>query len=263
MKIDKKQSVKNKVGVVLASLALSSTLMTPTALAASSSYSNDQVRIDFVYEDDMEPFVKITDLEDDGYASMMLEEFEQLLEEQGEDPLIIGNTEFSRADVLPIMEERQNDIENISRGLRMIELILYGTCLLGIGIACLNVALLVRHVLRKKRAAYSHNQVRIDFIYEYMTEPHTKSLVKITNLANYDLHFIEEYDFVFVEQEELEKLLNEQSGDTLAIGGVEFPKDDVLAIMAEHQKVVGEKQHSSRKTGGKSLIRKKTSSVGK
>ncbi|MBR3209719.1 MAG: hypothetical protein IKF82_05575 [Bacilli bacterium] len=110
MKIDKKQSVKNKVGVVLASLALSSTLMTPTALAASRSYSNDQVKMDFIYESGIEPLVMITDLETGDYVVIKLDELDEILKRQTSESVVIYDKNFSRDGILETNEKYQNAV---------------------------------------------------------------------------------------------------------------------------------------------------------
>lgn len=110
MKIDRKQSIKNKVGVVLVSLALSSALIPSTALAASRSYSNDQVKMDFIYESGIEPLVMITDLETGDYVVIKLDELDEILKRQTSESVVIYDKNFSRDGILETNEKYQNAV---------------------------------------------------------------------------------------------------------------------------------------------------------
>lgn len=110
MKIDRKQSLKNKIGVAFASLVLSSTLMVPNALAASRSYSNDQVKMDFIYESGIEPLVMITDLETGDYVVIKLDELDEILKRQTSESVVIYDKNFSRDGILETNEKYQNAV---------------------------------------------------------------------------------------------------------------------------------------------------------
>ena len=110
MKIDRKQSLKNKIGVVAVSLVLSGALMPSTALAASRSYSNDQVKMDFIYESGIEPLVMITDLETGDYVVIKLDELDEILKRQTSESVVIYDKNFSRDGILEINEKYQNAV---------------------------------------------------------------------------------------------------------------------------------------------------------
>ena len=110
MKIDKKQSLKNKIGVVAVSLVLSGALMPSTALAASRSYSNDQVKMDFIYESGIEPLVMITDLETGNYVVIKLDELDEILKRQTSESVVIYDKNFSRDGILETNEKYQNAV---------------------------------------------------------------------------------------------------------------------------------------------------------
>ena len=110
MKIDRKQSLKNKIGVVAVSLVLSGALMPSTALAASRSYSNDQVKMDFIYESGIEPLVMITDLETGNYVVIKLDELDEILKRQTSESVVIYDKNFSRDGILEINEKYQNAV---------------------------------------------------------------------------------------------------------------------------------------------------------
>lgn len=110
MKIDRKQSLKNKIGVALSSLVLSGALISSPALAASSSYSNDKVKMDFIYESGIEPLVMITDLETGDYVVIKLDELDEILKKQTSESVVIYDKNFSRDGILETNEKYQNAV---------------------------------------------------------------------------------------------------------------------------------------------------------
>lgn len=122
MKIDKKQSLKNKIGVVAVSLVLSSALIPSTALAENFNYTDEQTKVDFIYDDDhvgkgrsddgSYEIVVITNLETGDYAFVLLEQLDEMLKSQTGNTLTIDDEEFSRESVLEARKCLQRKIDD-------------------------------------------------------------------------------------------------------------------------------------------------------
>lgn len=137
MKIDKKQSLKNKIGVALSSLVLSGALISSPALAASRSYSNDQVKMDFIYESGIEPLVMITDLETGDYVVIKLDELDEILKKQTSESVVIYDKNFSRDGILETNEKYQNAVYRS----KIYESLL---CLACVGVGCYGLGGIVK-----------------------------------------------------------------------------------------------------------------------
>ncbi|MBR3209718.1 MAG: hypothetical protein IKF82_05570 [Bacilli bacterium] len=106
---------------MLASLALSSTLMTPTALAENFNYTDEQIKVDFVYDDDhvgkgrfdggTYELVIITNLETGEYVVVGFDQLDGILEQQSGEVLNIDGKEFSKEGVLTARNTLQTKIE--------------------------------------------------------------------------------------------------------------------------------------------------------
>lgn len=121
MKIDKKQSIKNKIGIVLVSIALSSTLIPSTALAENFNYTDEQTKVDFIYDDDhvgrgelddgTYKLVIITNLESGDYVVVGFDQLDEILDKQNDEILVIDDEEFSRESVWVARNSLQEKID--------------------------------------------------------------------------------------------------------------------------------------------------------
>ena len=121
MKIDKKQSLKNKIGVVAVSLVLSGALMPSTALAENFNYTDEQTKVEFIYDDDhvgrgkiddgYYKLVVINNLENGDYALVSLKQLDEILKSQTGDTIIIDDEVFSRESVLEARKCLQEKID--------------------------------------------------------------------------------------------------------------------------------------------------------
>lgn len=121
MKIDKKQSLKNKIGVVAVSLVLSGALMPSTALAENFNYMDEKTKVDFIYDDDhvgrgsidvgTYELVIITNLETGNSTLISFEQLDEELKRQTDDVLMIDNKEFCMESVLTARNNLQEKIE--------------------------------------------------------------------------------------------------------------------------------------------------------
>ena len=121
MKIDRKQSLKNKIGVVAVSLVLSGALMPSTALAENFNYMDEKTKVDFIYDDDhvgrgridegTYELVIITNLETGNSTLISFEQLDEELKRQTDDVLMIDNKEFCMESVLTARNNLQEKIE--------------------------------------------------------------------------------------------------------------------------------------------------------
>lgn len=122
MKIDRKQSLKNKIGVVAVSLVLSGALMPSTALAENFNYTDEQTKVEFIYDDDhvgrgkiddgYYKLVVINNLENGDYALVSLKQLDEMLKSQTGNTLTIDDEEFSRESVLEARKCLQRKIDD-------------------------------------------------------------------------------------------------------------------------------------------------------
>jgi len=111
LKIDKRQSSKNKVGILLASLALTNYIKRSVAL---SNKPKNNVKINYIHVNSKEDKYKIknykliiiSDIKNNKVAYVSKEKLKDILKNQKDDKIRVNNVDFSRDDIEKINLEK-------------------------------------------------------------------------------------------------------------------------------------------------------------